>query len=118
MFGKFAGVEQAGNGIGVTTTARIKAREFYASQNNLIWSTARNDKVNDLLASDFMSADPQTRFKLKSGEVAEIRKSGTFYYVAAIRRNTYDILIIQTTMKQVSPEVSKRRLESPTWGGK
>ena len=115
---KIAGIEQSQGGIGVSTSARIYARKFYASQGNTVWSTARNDKVNDLLAQDFTNSEPMHRFKLKSGEIAEIRKSGTFVYIAAIRRGTYDILVLQEAYKQVNPAISKKRLDKTEWGGK
>ena len=113
---KIAGMERAPNGIGVSTSARILARKSYADQGNLIWATARNEQINTLLSTDFASAEPKHRFKLKSGEVAEIRKSATFYYVAAIRGGNYDILVLQTAYKEAHPDISKRRLENIEWG--
>jgi len=123
MIYKAAKMEYASNGIGVSGSARDAAKKYYAAQQqggqgNLIWSTAPHDKINDLLAIDFMNAEPRTRFKLKSGEVAEVRKSSIWFYVAVMRRGTYDIIVLQTGMKSVSPELSKRRLESIEWGGK
>ena len=116
---KLAGIEKAQNGIGVSTSCRIYARKFYASQGNMIWATARNDKVNDLLAQDFVSANLLHRFKLRSSEIAEIRKSGTFIYVAVMRHGSYDIIVLQKAYKEPrNPEISKRRLESPEWGGR
>jgi len=113
---KIAGIEQAQSGIGVSTSARIYARRFYASQGNSVWAAARNDKVNDLLAQDFTNAEPRHRFKLKSGEIAEIRKSGTFIYVAVMRRGSYDIIVLQKAYKEPrQPEISKRRLENTEW---
>jgi hypothetical protein len=113
---KTAGIEQAQNGIGVSTSARIYARRYYGSQGNTIWAVARNDKVNDLLAQDFSASEPMHRFKLKSGEIAEIRKSATFVYVAAMRRGTYDIIVLQKAYKESrKPEISKKRLESTEW---
>jgi hypothetical protein len=113
---KIAGIEKAKNGIGVSTSARIYARRFYASQGNSVWATARNDKINDLLAQDFAASEPRHRFKLKSGETAEIRKSSTFVYVAVIRQGNYDIIVLQKAYKEPHPEISKKRLESKEWG--
>lgn len=113
---KVAGIEKSQGGIGVSTSARIYARYAYAEQGNTIWATARNDKINDLLGQMFLSAEPRHRFKLKSGEVAEIRKSSMFYFVAAIRGGTYDIIVIQKAYKEADPEISKRRLKSKEWG--
>ena len=123
MIYKIAKMQYASNGMGVTDTARKKAKEYYAGQDqggqgNLIWSTSPDDRINDLLTMDFEAAQTEWRFKLKSGEVAEIRKSSTFYYIAAMRRGTYDILVLQTGMKPVNPKSIKRRLESIEWGGK
>jgi hypothetical protein len=115
---KIAGIEQSQSGVGVSTSARIYARRFYGSQGNNIWATAPNDKVNDLLAQDFSSSSPMHRFKLKSGEIAEIRKSATFIYVAVMRHGSYDIIVLQKAYKEAKPEISKRRLESPEWSGK
>lgn len=118
MINKISGIEQSQGGIGVSTSARIYARRFYGSQGNNIWATARNDKVNDLLAQDFSSSDPRHRFKLKSGEIAEIRKSSTFIYVAVMRHGSYDIIVLQKAYKESRPEISKSRLESTEWSGK
>ena len=116
---KVAGIEHSQSGIGVSTSARIYARRFYGSQGNTVWAVARNDKVNDLLAQDFSASEPRHRFKLKSGEIAEIRKSSTFVYVAAMRRGTYDIIILQKAYKEPrEPEISKRRLQDTEWSGK
>lgn len=112
---KVSGIEVAKNGIGVSTSARLYARQFYNSQGNTVWAIARNDKINDLLAQDFSAAEPRHRFKLKSGEVAEIRKSGTFIYVAVMRRGSYDIIVLQKAYKETNPEISKRRLKTTEW---
>ena len=118
MIYRIAGIERARNGVGVSTSARIYARQFYGSQGNHIWATARNDQLNDLLAGMFASGERKHRFKLKSGEVAEIRKSDIFYFVAVIRGGTNDIIVIQKAYKETDPRISKRRLESTEWGGK
>ncbi len=119
MIYKIAAIEKAQNGIGVSTTARLYARKYYAGQGNNIWAVARNNRINDLLAGMFTNANPVHRFKLKIGRIAEIRKSDTFYFIAAIRGGTYDIISIQETYKEPrNPEISKRRLESEEWGGK
>jgi hypothetical protein len=115
---KISGIEQSSSGIGVSTSARIYARKFYGSQGNNIWATARNNKINDLLAGLFASAEPKHRFKLKSGEVAEIRQSDTFYFIAAIRGGRYDIIVLQKAYKEADPKISKRRLEGIEWGPK
>jgi hypothetical protein len=112
---KIAGIELAGNGIGVSTSARIYARKYYAGQGNSVWSMARNDKINDLLAGMFSSGNIEHRFKLKSGEIAEISNSNTFYFIAVMRRGNYDIIKIQESYKPVSEKSRKQRLESDNW---
>lgn len=121
QYKKTAGIEQSQSGIGISTSARIYARRFYASQGNNIWAGARNDKINDLLAQDFSASEPMHRFRLKSKEIAEIRKSGTFIYVAVMRRGAYDIIVLQKAYKEAkNPELSRRRLEDTDteWSGK
>jgi len=116
LYYKIAGIELAQNGIGISTSARIYSRQFYSSQGNTIWAAARNDKVNNLLASMFASGQPIHRFKLRSGEIGEIRKSGPFYFVAAMRRGSYDVIILQKAYKEPrNPEISKRRLGDDKW---
>jgi hypothetical protein len=79
-----------------------------------------NKELNDLIASDFSSAQPLHRFKLRSKEIGEFRKSHDFIYLAVIRgRGTvsakYDIIIVQPTYKEPPEEVRRYRLK-PGWG--
>ena len=104
-------MERASNGIGVSTRARKQAREKWASEGNEIWSKARNDKVNDFIALGFMRAEPIHFFLLKSGEVATIRKSSDFYYIAAKRGGSYDVLVLQDNYKPVLEPIRQRRLK-------
>lgn len=108
---KIAEIELAQNGMGVTTTARMFARNLWASKGNEVWAKARNDKVNDLLAMDFAKGEPQHLFKLKTGEIAEIRSSTDFVYIAKRMGGSYVILALQANYKPVKEEISKRRLE-------
>jgi len=108
---KIAEIELAQNGLGVTTTARMFARAHWAGKGNEVWARARNDKVNDWVAMDFMSSEPKHLFKLKSGEIAEIRKSSDFVYVAKRMGGSYVIMTLQSAYKEATEGISKRRLE-------
>lgn len=108
---KTAEIELAQNGIGVTTTARMFIRQHWANQGNEIWARARNDKVNDWIAMDFARSEARHLFKLKSGEVAEIRRSNDFVYIAKRMGGSYVIIALQPNYKEVKEEISKRRME-------
>lgn len=92
---KNAGIELASNGMGVSTSARIYARNLWVSQGNELWGKARNPQVNDMIAKMFEVGEIKRKFKLKSGEPAEVRQSGPFFIVGAERRGSYDIIVIQ-----------------------
>lgn len=96
---KIAAIERARNGIGVSTSARIYARKYYGSWGWQDMAKMRNTELNDIIGQDFEKAEPKHRFKLKSGETAEIRQSQSMYYVAAMRGGTYDIIVIQSAYK-------------------
>lgn len=108
---KSAAIEQSQGGIGVTTTARMYARQHWAAQGNTVWAAARNDKVNDWIAMDFQSSEPKHLFKLKSGEIAEIRRSQDFVYISKRTGGSYVIMVMQPAYKEVKDEISKRRFE-------
>lgn len=92
---KLSGIEPTGQGIGVSTTVRKKYREADSGSKFI-----SNKELNTVIAGDFIGAKFISRFLLKSGEVAEIRKSSKFYYVAVIRSTgKYDILTIQSDIK-------------------
>ncbi len=109
---KVAGIELAKNGMGVSTTARL-----YVRKNNVGWEKAQNDRVNDLIAIMFDGGAPRHRYKLSNGDIAEVRESGGIFLIGAMRRGTYDIIVIQPTYKESRPEISKRRLEDEDWKG-
>lgn len=111
MFIKNAEIEKSSLGVGVSTTARIYARKYYSSWGISNIAGMRNADLNDLLAGDFLKAEPRHRFLFKSGEIAEIRKSHSFYYVAVVRSGNYDIIVIQPDYKEPPEEVRKYRLE-------
>lgn len=95
-----AAMERSSSGIGVSTTVRKYLRKFYQSWGWEDMAHMRNKDLNEIVAQDFMQAQVVHRFKLKTGEVAEIRKSKNMYYVAAIRGSSYDILVVQPNYKQ------------------
>lgn len=112
---KIAAIELTSNGIGVSTSARKYVRQMVPEITQM-----RNSELNEKIASDFSKAERLHRFKLRSGEIAEIRKSTNFYYIAVIRgRGTaatrLDIIVIQPAYKMVPDEIRKKRLE-PGWG--
>ena len=112
---KISGIESSQSGIGISTSARK-----YYRQARPEYANAPKDDINNAIAQEFASATPEHRFKLRSGEIAEIRRSNNFLLVAAIRgRGTasarYDIIVIQQSYKQPPEELRKRRLQ-PGWG--
>jgi hypothetical protein len=108
---KIAAVEKSSLGVGVSTSARIYARKYWASWGMGNMASMRNADLNDVLAGDFLKAEPRHRFRLKSGEIAEIRKSKQFYYIAKMVGNTYSIIVIQSTYREAPSEISNHRLE-------
>lgn len=110
---KIAGLETSSFGVKISTSARIAFRKYYSSwgMNNV--ASMRNADLNDVIASDFLNAEPQHRFRLRSGEIAEIRKSpkSQWYYVAKMESAGYSIIIIQHSYKEPPPEIRKHRLE-------
>jgi len=115
---KRAAIEPSSMGVGVSTSVRKYVRNYYAKQGVDNMASLRNKELNDVVAADFLKASPLHRFKLRSGEVAEIRKSHAFYYIAKVRKGGggYDLIVIQSAIKQPSEEVRKKRLEQG-WGG-
>lgn len=114
MLSSRAGIEtpSGGGGVGVSTGVRKYWRKHFQ---NVPGMQGPNDQINYLIAMDYASAEPLHRFVLRSGEPAEIRKSHSFYYIAAIRRNKrHDIIVIQSTYKESPPEVKKHRM-SDEW---
>lgn len=101
---KTAGIEQSRHGVGVSTTARMYARKYYSSWGWSDLASMRNAELNDILAQDFMRAESKHQFKLRSGDMAEIRQSQNMYYVAVNRGgNNYDIIAIQSGYKARGP---------------
>ena len=109
-----AGIETSSSGgnIGVSTSVRKYWRKHFAGVQGM---QGTNDQLNYLIALDFSSAEPIHRFILRSNEVGEIRKSQKFFYLAVIRKNNrQDVIVIQPSMKTVPPETSKKTM-SPEW---
>jgi hypothetical protein len=114
---KFAGFDETeitdpetGLKIRVSITTRKVFRHLYKTSEDLGYSHMRNDLLNEVIAKDFILGAQKIvhRFKLKSGEFAEIRNKPrtVMFYISAIRDNTIDILTIQNGWK--SPKYTKR----------
>ncbi len=120
LLSKRAAIEPSTMGVGVSTSVRKYIRDYYTKQGVDAMASLRNKELNDVVAADFLKAQPLHRFRLTKKEkaVAEIRKSHAFYYIAKIRKGGggYDIIAIQNAIKQPSEEVRKKRLEQG-WGG-
>lgn len=94
--------------IGVSTSVRKYWRQHFQAVPGMLGT---NDQINYLIATDYAGAAKVHRFRLRSGEPAEIRQSGNFYYVAVIRKNKrHDILVIQPSYKESPSNISNRRL--------
>lgn len=114
-----ADIERSQQGVGVSTSARKYMRKFYENRGVMSIAFMRNDKINSMIAYDFIEAQPLHRFRLKDGTVAEIRKSkGGFFYIAAFRNGAYDVLSIQSHMKDVPERVRNYRLRQEYLGEK
>jgi hypothetical protein len=97
-----------GGSIGISIGVRKYWRKHFASVPGMLGT---NDSVNYLIAMDYNGATPVHRFVLRSGEPAEIRKSNSFYYIAAIRFNgRHDIIVVQTAIKEPSDVAKKQRM--------
>lgn len=113
---KTAGLESSSFGVKVSTSARIVFRKHYASWNMPQMASMRNADVNDVLASDFLKASPEHRFRLRSGEICEIRKAKSgWYYLAKMEGSSYSIIVIQFSYKEAPDVVKKHRLQH--WTG-
>jgi hypothetical protein len=110
LFSCRAGIEtpSGGGSVGVSTAVRKYWREHFKGVAKML---GPNDNVNYLIALDYASATPIHRFILSSGEVGEIRKSHSFYYIAAIRKTKrHDIIVIQQSYKEAPEYVKKTRM--------
>ena len=113
---KLAAIEPSSFGVGVSTSARIVFRKHYASHGIQNIASMRNADVNDVIASDFLKAEPLHRFRLRSGEIAEIRKAQSgWYYVSKMKPSGYDIIVIQFSYREVPETTRKHRMEK--WTG-
>lgn len=107
--------EMTQSGIGVGTGVRLYFRKSVPQAAGL-----NNAELNEFIASLFTQSEPVHRFKLRSGEIAEIRKGQSLYFVSVIRSGDgsgvrFDIIAIQPVMKEVSEDIKKQRM-SPNWG--
>lgn len=108
--------EVSQSGIGVSVRVRKHVRQYVPNAAHMA-----NAELNEMIANEFAKGEPVHRFKLRSGEIAEIRRSTNFYYIAVMRgRGTanvrYDIIVIQPSYKQVSDEEEKKRRLQHGWG--
>ena len=105
-----AGIEvpSGGGGIGVSTGVRKYWRKHFQSVSDM---QGTNDQVNYMISLDYSNATPVHRFLLKSGEIGEIRKSHSFYYIGAIRKNNrHDVIVIQTSFREAPEQIKSQRL--------
>ena len=112
---KTAAIEVTQQGVGVSTSARKYIRRMAPNTAHM-----RNAELNEMIAEQFSRGEPVHRFKLRSGELAEIRRTVNMYYIAVIRGRgatvtRYDIIVVQPSMKDVSEEIKKKRFQ-PGWG--
>lgn len=110
-----APMEMSSSNIGVSVTARK-----YFRQANPDFAHMPNAQLNEEIAAEFAKATPIYRFKLKTGEIAEVRESMGHFLIAAIRgRGTesvrYDVIVVQPSLKPVREEIRKQRMQ-PGWG--
>lgn len=108
-------MEMSSANIGVSVTARK-----YFRRANPAFANMPNAQLNEEIAAEFAKATPVYRFKLRSGEIAEVRESMGHFMIAAVRgRGTtnvrYDIIVVQPSFKPVREEIKKQRLQ-PGWG--
>jgi hypothetical protein len=110
---KRAALERSGVGIGVSITVRKKWREYYKGKNLPSMQLMDNKMLNDVIGADFLKSQVLHRFLLKSGDVGEFRKSNSgWLYLGAYRGGKYDVITIQQSMKETTPELSRRRMTS------
>lgn len=116
---KTSGIEMTQSGIGISSSVRIFMR--YNDPNA---AGLENQELNEMIAKDFSNGTPEYRFRLNRGErkgVAEVRKSGAYFYIAFLRgRGTaehgYDILVVQRDYKAAPTEGLRKRRLQPGWG--
>jgi hypothetical protein len=112
---KRAAMEQSSSSIGVSTTARLRWREYYSKHNVPNMALMDNKTLNETIGSDAKSAKVIHRFRLKDKSIGEFRKSHAFYYLLKYTGGgNYVVLTIQPSYKETTPEISKQRL-TPEW---
>lgn len=110
-FYRFGAIEDTSVGVGVSTAARKYWRQMFQSQPHFLGTNA---EINEVIAADYAAAEPIHRFKLKSGEQGEIRKSRSFYFVGVIRQGgRHDVIVIQPSWKFVKDDIRQERLKGP-----
>lgn len=107
--------EMSKSGVGVGSKVRM-----YFRQSMPDLAGVPNAELNEHIAGWFASGEPMHRFKLRSGEIAEIRKAQNVFFIAVIRGRgevgvRYDIIAVQPAYKAVPEDIKKHRM-SPGWG--
>lgn len=97
--------------IGVSTSARIFFRKYF----NIPSMKATNDVINETLAHNYAGGELVHRFKLKSGEIADVKKNGSWYLIGVERMDSLDIIALQPSYKEAPDWLKKIRLER-YWG--
>ena len=101
-------VPSGGGNVGISSSVRKFWRKHFSSVPAML---GPNDSVNYQIALDAANAQPQHRFLLRSGEVAEIRKSHTFVYIVVLRKTgRQDVIVIQPSFKEAPEEIKKQRM--------
>jgi hypothetical protein len=114
---KRAAMEQSSSGINISTTARLKWREYYSKHGMPNMALMNNKLLNETMGADAKSAKVLHRFHLKDKSIGEFRLSHAFYYLLKYVGGNYVIITIQPSYKEATPEISKQRL-TPEWLGK
>jgi hypothetical protein len=106
---KRAAMERALN-VGVSVGVRKYWRKFYSEHNMPNMSLMSNAQLNQVISGDFAKSKPIHRFLLKSAEPGEFRKSNSWIYLSVYRNGQYDVIAIVPSIKEPSPETTKRRM--------
>lgn len=102
-------------GVGVSRSAREHWQNLFANDPAM---QGTKQEIHEIIAWDYANAEPITKFMLRSSEVAEIRKSQSFFFVAAIRDNgQHDVIVIQPSYRSVPDRIRDKRL-MPDWKAK
>lgn len=98
-------------GIGISISVRKYWRDYYKKNNLPSMYLISNQQLNAVIAGDFAKSTPIYRFILKSADPGEIRKSNSWYYIAAFRGGKYEVLAIMPNIKEFKPDIANLRLD-------